>query len=248
MTVLIDMHAHLHEYSDSEIESMLEADGRLVIVAVSDDLRSAWRTIELWERYPDRIVPCIGFHPWNVKEGKVWEAWEVLRLAERFGPPCIGEVGLDKRFVDEYTWRVQNAVFDSFLNLAEETAAMVNVHSPSAWKHVAWRLSSLEDARIMYHWYTGPVTLARAIEGYKTFFSINSALRIQEKSVKVATALPLDYIVVESDGPYEYRGLKLSPLMIPGTLKLLAEIKGLPLDDVVDAVARNSQRIIGSTF
>lgn len=61
-----DMHVHLHEFSLGEVEEILEADKSLVVVAVSDDLESAWRTLDLWHAFGRRVVPCMGFHPWNV--------------------------------------------------------------------------------------------------------------------------------------------------------------------------------------
>lgn len=245
MGAIYDMHVHLYDYSDEEVEAIIESARGLRLVAVSDDLESARRTVDLWERFPDRIIPCIGFHPWNVKEGKISEYREVLMLASRVGVGCIGEVGLDRRFVDEYTWRVQNEVFDSFIRLAEDLSAMVNVHSPNAWKHVAWRLFELEDARVLYHWYTGPVNLALAIGGDRVKFSINSAIRIQEKSVKIAKHLPLDLIVVESDGPYNYRGLKLSPLLVEETVEIVARVRGETLEEVRERISANSETILG---
>jgi TatD DNase family protein len=98
MPRIYDMHSHFYEYSDDEIERILAEDKDIVVVAVSDDVESALRTIEIWERYPERVVPCIGFHPWNLKEGRgALEALEALRLAYRFDVPCIGEVGLDRK-------------------------------------------------------------------------------------------------------------------------------------------------------
>ncbi|GBF09321.1 putative deoxyribonuclease [Aeropyrum pernix] len=240
-----DMHVHLHEYSDREVEEILDADRSLVVVAVSDDLESAWRTLDLWHTFGGRVVPCLGFHPWNVREGRVWEAWEVLRLAYRYGVPCLGEAGLDRRFVDEYTWRVQNEVFDAFVQLAEDMGVMLNIHAPDAWRHVAHRIGWTSRARFMYHWYTGPATLPRALPEGRVWFSINSAIRVQEKSVRVAREIPLRSLVVESDGPYNYRGLRLSPLMVRETVKLVAEARGEDPGRLMEAISLNSERLLG---
>jgi Tat protein secretion system quality control protein TatD with DNase activity len=44
---------------------------------------------------------------------------------------------------------------------------------------------------------------------------------------------------VESDGPYEYRGLRLTPLMIPELLESISSRRKMPRDHVELAVAEN---------
>ena len=61
-----------------------------------------------------------------------------------------------------------------------------------------------------------------------------------------AAAAPLEYIVLESDGPYNYRGLRLSPAMIPEAARVVAEIKGVPVERVLEAARRNSERLLYS--
>ncbi len=246
MPKIYDMHSHFYENGDREIEKILETDKSLVVVAVSDDVESAMRTIEIWESYPDRVVPCIGFHPWNLREGKgLLEALEAQRLVERIGPPCIGEVGLDKRFLDPHTWHIQVEIFRGFARLASEIGAFLNIHAPDAWKHAVAIIYSEGVERAMLHWYTGPQTLIMPAARLGVRFSINAALRIQRKSVEAAKAVPLDYMVVESDGPYEYRGLKLNPLMVRETIEAIAKIKGMPMGEVLETLESNSIRLVG---
>ncbi len=245
MPKIYDMHSHFYEYSDKEIEEILEKDKDLVVVAVSDDPESAARTIEIWEAYPDRVVPCIGFHPWNLKEGRgALDAEESLRLAARFGPPCIGEVGLDRRFMDQSTWHLQVYIFRRFAALAREISAFLNIHAPDAWKHALSIVGEEEIERAMLHWYTGPLTLIGSAESMGVMLSVNAALRIQRKSLEAARAIPLSIMVTESDGPYEYRGLKLSPLMVRGNIELIAKARGESVEEVADALRLNSERLI----
>jgi len=239
-----DMHCHLHEYSDREVGEILE-ELDVVIVAVSEDAQSFARTLQLASSYPERIVPCAGFHPWSLREKPVSEARELAREAARRGVTCIGEIGLDKKFMPPETWERQVEVARLFLELARDLDAYTTLHAPDAWRETLDLARQVGVARAMFHWYTGPLDLIDEITGSGYYISINPALRIQAKHRRVAERVPLEWMVMESDGPYNYRGLRLDPRMIPEAARIVADLKGLSVDDVVEAVASNSRRLLG---
>ena len=242
---LYDMHCHCSEFDPGELASMLERVPDLVVVAVSEDVESLLDTIELARLHPGRVVPCAGFHPWVIGEKPLSQLEEVLRIAYRHGIPCLGEVGLDRKFVP-HTWEAQVQVFTRILREARDTGALVNIHAPDAWRDALALLLDYGVERALFHWYTGPLDLIPAIgeAGYKV--SINAAIRIQKKHQRVAAHTPLEYMVTESDGPYNYRGLRLSPIMIPETIKIIAEIKGATPQEVGEATRRNAEKLLGS--
>jgi len=241
---LYDMHCHLHEYSDREIEEILESLDGLTIVAVSEDAESLARTLELESSYPERVVACAGFHPWSIGERSLGEAEEIARLAARLGVRCIGEVGLDAKFLPRETWHAQVHVARLFLRTAAELDAYLTLHAPNAWRPLLSLLVEEGARKAMFHWYTGPLNLIDEIvaAGYK--ISINPAIKIQEKHRRVAREAPLEAIVFESDGPYEYRGLRLDPRMIPEAASTVAELKGVSVERVLEAASLNSERLL----
>ena len=244
--IVYDMHSHLYEYSGGEVSEILDGDRGLIIVAVSDDLDSLRRTYELYESYPDRIIPCVGYHPWNFRGGggSIESARSVARMGYRLGLTCIGEVGLDKRFVPLDTWSLQVEVFNIFIRLALDMDGFLNIHSPGAWREALMQIKSMNVPRAMFHWYTGPRELIDEVINSGYYISINPALRIQEKHRRIAEYTPLDYIVFESDSPYNYRGLKLHPHMVRESIKIVAGIKGVGEDLVYEAAYRNSIKLI----
>jgi len=246
LTVVVDSHVHLYEFSDREIEEILERDKELIVVAVSDDAESALRTYEIAETYKGRVIPCVGFHPWNIKEGRgIAQAWEAARLAYRLGVTCIGEVGVDRKFLDRSTLPLQLEIFRVMVRAARDLGAGLNIHSPDAWSLALGVLAGEGYGKAVLHWYTGPLTLLEAMRSLGVKASINAAIRVQRKSVEVAKAAPLDMIVFESDGPYEYRGLRLTPLMTRETVRIVAEMRGVDADRLAAEAAARSLAVFG---
>ncbi|NPA04760.1 MAG: TatD family hydrolase [Crenarchaeota archaeon] len=241
--MLVDVHCHLHEYGDGEIEDILSGFNG-VIVAVSDDYESSLRTLALAEKHPGRIIPCLGLHPWEVKGVEaVEEAERIASLIVERGVPCIGEVGLDKKFCPD-TIEVQRRVFEVFLRAAVEADAFMNIHSPGAWGDVLALLREHGVERANFHWYTGPLAVLDEIVSAGYTVSINPAVRIQVKHQRVVVHAPLHALLTESDAPYEYRGMRLSPLMIGEVVNHIARLKGVDPAAVEEAVEANFRRVL----
>ncbi len=216
----------------------------MILVAVSEDIYSLRETLELANTM-ENVIPCAGYHPWNFRgNGSLSEAFEVARLAYHLDIHCIGEIGLDRKFVPKTTWNNQLKVIKIFLQLAREINAYITLHAPNAWKDVLRLLIDYDIEKAMFHWYTGPVDLANLIINHGYYISINPAVKIQEKHRKIARETPLNRIILESDGPYNYKGLKLDPQMIPNTIDILSKIKNLPQEEIIGEIKRNSERLL----
>ncbi|WP_460125710.1 TatD family hydrolase [Stetteria hydrogenophila] len=237
------MHVHLYEFSRDEVRGIIESDPGIVLVSVSEDVESFQAVLSLHEEYPDRVVPCVGFHPWNIGKEPLSQVDELIRMAYRSDVACVGEVGLDKKFVPE-TWETQVQVFGKFVDYAVEVGGFLNIHAPGAWRET---LSILADAcveRAMFHWYTGPRDLMYVIGEAGLKVSLNPALKIQRKHLEIAREAPLGYIVLESDGPYNYRGLRLTPLLIREAVGIIARERGVSEQEVLEAARANSERLL----
>jgi TatD DNase family protein len=242
--MIYDVHCHLHEFNDRDVEGLLEADRGLRVIAVSDDLESSLRTLELERRYPDRVVACVGLHPWSIGEEPLHNVEMIVRLAEREGVRCIGEVGLDARFLPQHTWHMQVRVFRRFIELSLDLGAFLNIHAPDAWRAVVGELLQYNVEKAVFHWYTGPVELVDVIGGRGYRISINPAIKIQEKHARIAQVTPVDFMVFESDAPYNYRGLTLNPLMVRETLNIVARLKNIDVNELVDKARWNTEKLL----
>jgi len=157
---------------------------------------------------------------------------------------CIGEVGLDRRFVPQ-TFDRQLEFFRTFVTWARDYDLPLNIHAPDAWRDVLELVRRSDVERVLIHWYTGPLNLLNEIRDYGYYISINAAIRIQEKSRLVAKEAPLDVILLESDGPYEYRGITLEPPMVRDAARIVAEIKGVKVEELWERIGENFSRLFG---
>ena len=233
----IDAHCHLYEFDEKTISTFKD----ISIVAVSDDLKSSFKTIYLAEKFRD-IYPCIGIHPWNIEKIDLKELEEIKNLIERFDIKCLGEIGLDRKFVPQ-TYCLQIEVFEHFLKLASKYDLIVNLHSPNAWREVYKMVIKYNISKAVFHWYTGPLDLLKKIIDKKFYITINPAIVVQKKHRIVLENADIYQILTESDGPYNYRGLYLTPAKIRDLLKIISEIKGLSLYDLKKIILENFNRL-----
>jgi TatD DNase family protein len=239
---LYDAHCHLHEFEDGEIEGFVE--NGYVILAVSDDLDSSRRTLELSKRYWLSVIPCLGIHPWNLEKEGLGRAREVIDLINRVKPRCVGEIGLDRRFLPESSFERQVMMLSMFLEAARSIEAVVNIHAIDAWRDALMMVERAGVERAIFHWYNGPDDVLKEIEDRGYMVSINAAIKIQEKHRKIAEKVNIDNMLIESDGPYNYRGLKLSPHMLTEAISIIASIKGVQEKAIMKAVERNFRKYL----
>ncbi|ADV64564.1 TatD-related deoxyribonuclease [Desulfurococcus mucosus DSM 2162] len=239
--MIIDAHIHCHELGRDELSRYA---GRYILVCVSDDPASSRATLELAEEYKG-VTPCIGIHPWNVKNHGLSDLRSLLKEAVERGVKCLGEVGLDKRFTPESFSR-QLEFFREIAGYAREYGFALNIHAAGAWREVFEEVYGRDLDKVYFHWYTGPLDLLNNIVEAGYYVGLNPAWRLQAKHREVIASVPLRNVLTESDAPYEYRGLKMTPEMITGSLELLASIHGVSVEEVESTIWGNYVKILGA--
>ncbi|MEW6674308.1 MAG: TatD family hydrolase [Thermodesulfobacteriota bacterium] len=239
-TALIDAHAHLNavDHADRAIQAAHSA-GVTRIVAVGMDLKSDRETLDLAARYPQTVLPAVGYHPWMIVPEAVDETLAFIQNNIR-ACVALGEVGLDYKV--KVKKKLQQEVFEKVLMIAAETQKPVIVHSRFSYERCFEMVASAGIKRAVFHWYSGPLEILERIIQKGYYISATPALvysRFHQAAVKQA---PLERILAETDSPVEYQGITSEPARLIDTLVALSRVKARPLEEVAVGTVENTCR------
>lgn len=164
---------------------------------------------------------------------------------------ALGEIGLD------YHWNYgtpekQKALFVRQLAMATRWNLPVVIHDRDAHDDIMSCLQEQCPAHggIM-HCFSGDVDMAmRALDmGFHISFACNISYKNNGFLREVARIVPMDRLLVETDSPYlaplSERGKINTPLSVHHACRIVADVKDIPLEDVIAATAKNFTSLIG---
>jgi TatD DNase family protein len=252
---VIDSHAHLEmEAFDADREEVLarareagiETILSLAMVDENDSYRKAFPLIAAHEN----LFTAVGCHPHDAKIFDERGGEDLLKgLAARPRLLAIGEIGLDYHY-NLSPPEVQRDVFRRQIRVARELSLPIIVHHREAESDLGTVLEEEKVSEVggILHSFTSNLeTAERAIEmGFLISFSGILTFKTAAPLREVARRLPLDRLLVESDCPYlapvPHRGKRNEPAFVRDTLRCLAEVKGLPIEEAERATDLNFRR------
>ena len=235
----VDTHCHLFLLDEEPADVLAAAReagvGRVVCVGI--DPASSRRSLELAESFRG-VFATAGVHPHTASEfdreaGSVVE--ELLAHPTVVG---VGETGLDY-YRKLSPVEDQRRVFRSHIALSRETAKPLVVHVREAW---ADALSILEEERaeqVVLHCFSGDAAVVAEAtrRGYFVSFAGNVTYPNAEGLRESARSVDAGHLLVETDSPFltpqPVRGRPNSPAHLLATLSVLADERGLDLDQMV---------------
>ena len=254
--MFIDSHAHLEMKAfdrdrDKVIARAKEA-GVDYIVTVGTTLNDCKKAISIANRY-ESVYAVIGIHPHEVKniDDLTYESLKDLANADKV--VAYGEIGLD--FFRNLSPRdVQIKRFGEQLELAGEIGLPVVIHDREAHRETLNILKEWKgNRRGIIHCFSGDYEMAKKCLDMGFYISIPGTITFQksEKLQEVVKNVPIDSILLETDSPYlaphPRRGRRNEPANVIFTARRVAEIKGLPLEEVGKITSQNTKNIFGIT-
>jgi TatD DNase family protein len=252
---LADTHAHLDlpeiaPDRDAVLGRAREAGVKLII-NVGIDLENSRQVLATARKYPG-LRAAIGIHPHGAASVKDADLEALTPLAADPLVVAVGEIGLDfyRRRAPEET---QKYSFRKQLEWAGVLQKIVVIHTREA---TAATLKILQDARSLLrggvmHCFAGSWLEARSFLDLGFYLSFAGPLTYPKAGAlrEVASQVPLDRILLETDCPYltpqPWRGQRNEPAYVAATARQLAEIRGLSLEEVARATWENSLRAFG---
>ena len=258
--MLVDSHCHLDAAEFGDAASQLaqhaaEHDVRWIVVPAVDATNFA-RVAQLAATLPN-CVYALGIHPLYVpqaEESHLKQLREAVALAltdERF--VGIGEIGLDF-FVPELTTDAmrekQIYFYVEQLKIAREFSLPVILHVRRSQDMLLKHLRRISVVGGIAHAFNGSVQQAEAfislgfVLGFGGAMTFTRALQIR----RLATMLPLDAIVLETDAPdispaWLHPGVN-TPAQLPRIAAVLAELRGQPLAEIAAQTSNNVARVL----
>jgi len=251
----VDTHVHLYaeqydEDREAVVQRALDAGVRQMYMP-NIDAGSIEAMLEVEARWPEHCFPMMGLHPCSV-DGDFRQALDtVYDWLSRRPFAGVGEIGLDLHWDD--TWFVQQQeAFRQQVQWAMELGLPVVIHTRKTIPQVLDILEAMADERLhgIMHCFTGTVEEAqRAIElGLK--LGIGGVLTFKNSGLdKVVAQLPIDHLVLETDGPWltptPWRGKRNESSYIPLIGRKLAEVTGMDVEEVARITTRNAGEVFG---
>lgn len=262
---LCDIHAHL-DFKDYDadraevIRRTREADCGVINVGV--DLETSRAVIKLAEEN-DLMWATVGIHPTDhqgssLMEEKIWQ--ELEKLAAHDKVVAIGECGLDYFRLDENvgssTSHISHAIkerqkeiFERQIELAVKVGKPLMIHCRDAYDDVLEILKHYPSVRGNVHCFTGNLEQAKLFLDLGFTLSFTGVITFARDYDEVIRFVPLDKLLVETDSPLltptPYRGRRNEPLYVAEVIKKIAEIKGLPVEEIRSALVNNAIAFIG---
>lgn len=259
MTGLFDSHAHLTcDQVFPEVDDILERaqeSGVQKIINICTCDVTLKRGLDLRRKY-DWIYNAASTTPHDVvKDGE--RLFPLMAEHARNGDlVAVGETGLDYYYHEE-TKELQQHFLRKYLSLALETRLPVVIHCRDAFEDF-FRILDEEyqvegfHAPGVLHCFTGTLADAREVIHRGWYLSLSGIVTFKQSDElrEVAKAVPLNQLLIETDTPYlaprSHRGKRNEPAYIAETAQLIAEVKGIPEDVLIEATAENASKLFWS--
>ncbi|MNJ98472.1 putative deoxyribonuclease YcfH [compost metagenome] len=247
----IDVHAHLNMLEEGVETAIANAKAAGVhrIITIGTEPADHPVVLEIARKhYPD-VYCTLGIHP---HEGAVYTEEIGLFIEKHLSDKevvAVGEIGLDY-YYDNAPREAQKAAFRAQLDIARRHKMPVEIHTRDAEEDTVEILKEFKgEVTGIIHCFTGTSWLAQqcldlgyniSISGVATFKSADSL----RETVKMT---PLDRLHVETDAPFlapiPMRGKKNTPAFVVHTAKLVAELKGVTVEELCAQTRLNALKM-----
>jgi TatD DNase family protein len=246
---VIDTHAHL-DACDADPEELLvraRSAGVSRVVTIGTGIDSCRRAVTIAGAH-DGVVAALGIDP---HQAATLEAGRIDELRALLAEPhvvAVGETGLDGHHGAD-TLREQRILLDAQLALAEELVLPIVIHSRAASAETAAALA-LFPGTVVLHCFSEPELLEPALERrYYISFAGNVTYPKADALRAVATQVPADRILAETDSPYlspqPVRGRRNEPANVMHTLAVLATAREERAPELGMRIDENADRAFG---
>lgn len=253
--MIIDSHCHLDRlklepYNGDLSAAIAAAKARGVqqMVCIGISLGNIEEVIRIAQTYPE-VVASVGVHPCDVASGTA-TIEQLTQWSCQDKVVALGETGLDYHYETD-SKALQHESFAMHLTVGGQVGLPVVVHTREAREDTLALIKSygsLEHSGVL-HCFTEDWAMAKQALDLNYYVSISGIVTFKnaEQIREVVRKMPLDRLLVETDSPYlapiPYRGKPNEPKNVREVAEFVAEVRGMPFEDLAAATTENFYRL-----
>ncbi len=245
--MLIDSHCHLNYPGlvEDEAGALDRARNRRVsgFLNISTKQEEWGSVIAATERHSD-VWATVGVHPHEADSHPDLGVSALVEAARHPKVVAIGECGLDF-YYDKSDRDAQRQCFRAHIAAAYQSGLPLVIHTREAEEDTKAILTEERGVEGVLHCFTGSASLARhALElGYYISLSGIVTFKNAQQLQQVATMIPADRLLVETDSPFlapvPHRGKTCEPAYVRDTAECVAKLRGVSADELAETTTAN---------
>jgi TatD DNase family protein len=240
---VIDFHCHIDLFREPQ-RIVAECEAQKIYVLSVTTTPKAWRKTAALAKGTKFVRTALGLHPQLAHErSQELPLFEALLDETRY----VGEIGLDGSKDFRQNADIQLRVFERILSAAKDHGGRVyTIHSRGAADAV---LASLRKhgsaATAVLHWFSGTKKQLAEAVAMGCWFSVGPAMLRSEKGRSLATSMPRDRVLTETDGPFaQVQERPLEPSDVHLAVAHLAELWSVDASEVDQTLRRNLTELL----
>ena len=250
---MIDSHCHLdHEPLFSDLSNVIERSkevGIKKLLTICTTFESFIKIKQLVNK-DDIIYGTYGIHPHEAKNDKVTSKLIIQEIKANKKIIGIGETGLDF-YYNLSDKKDQIKSFEEHIKASIELKIPLIIHSRNAENEMLEIFNEYKkyNLKILMHCFTGSKKFAESLLDLNAYFSASGIITFKNSTDLQETfkSIPLEKTLIETDSPYlapvPNRGKKNEPSFVKYTAEKLADIKQIPLSDLIKNTTSNFNRL-----
>ncbi len=261
--MLVDTHVHLYsDRYDADRDAVIakaQTAGVGVLLLPAVDVDSTADALALADAEPG-VFAMAGLHPTYLADAAPDAFDHVERISLDPRVVAIGETGLDYYWSRDHA-DAQRQSLDAHARLAVRRGLPIVLHnrdqkgSDDCARDIVRILRDVRESEEggerltgVFHCFGGPDWLTTEVLDLGFYVGLGGTLTYKKSGVADAVRdVPLDRIVLETDGPYlaptPHRGQRNEPAYVPLVAQALADARGLDLEAVERATTENAFRL-----
>lgn len=231
-----DTHIHLQDFADTNVINLLKEGQISKCICVSAKQTDWQKVADIYEKYPDTIVPAFGLHPWYVHEKTSDWAEQLETYLQKYPLSLIGECGFDR--LKNKDFDIQKDVFLSQINLAKKYNRTLLVHAVKAdiWLKEFW---DILPHKTVFHSFNAHLEQLKPIIQNDFYVALNIKVLQNKDGAEIIRQIPKNRMLFETDAPYQSNVADLQKL-----LQKIASILNENLEELSSRLYANATEII----